>query len=150
LDASACQTSQAFDRKAIQDALEGFPDVEQSAFPRDIRNPRQHIPCRGPVTPHPVNRELIKKQIKRGLPLGGETFYGSLYPIKQAVLEAGMPAEKFDQWIHSLAPASARNSIINETAVGQFLRDMKPVAFLSLRRTSLRRWRHTSRSLAWA
>jgi hypothetical protein len=35
-----------------------------------------------------------------------------------------MPAEKFDKWIHSLAPASARNSIMNEMAVGQFLRNM--------------------------
>jgi hypothetical protein len=72
----------------------------------------------------PENRALIEKQIKRGLPLGGETFYASLYPVKQAVLEAGMPAEKFDRWIHSLAPASARNSIMNEMAVGQFMRDM--------------------------
>jgi hypothetical protein len=114
---------QAFDRSAIKDALEGFPGIEQTAFPRDIptRASTSHVE---ELYSDPVNRELIKKQIKRGLPLGGETFYASLYPIKQAVLEAGMPAEKFDQWIYSLAPASARNSIINETAVGQFLRDM--------------------------
>lgn len=114
---------QAFDRSAIKDALEGFPGVEQTAFPRDVptRASTSHVE---ELYTDPVNRELIKKQISRGLPLGGETFYASLYPIKQAVLEAGMPAEKFDQWIHSLAPASARNSIINETAVGQFLRDM--------------------------
>ena len=114
---------QAFDRRSIQDALEGFPGVEQTAFPRDIPTRASTSHVEGLYT-DPVNRELIKKQIKRGLPLGGETFYGSLYPIKQAVLEAGMPAEKFDKWVHALAPASARNSIINETAVGQFLRDM--------------------------
>jgi len=114
---------QAFDRKSIQDALEGFPGVEQTAFPRDVPTRASTSHVEGLYT-DPVNRELIKKQIMRGLPLGGETFYGSLYPIKQAVLEAGMPAEKFDKWVHSLAPASARNSIINETAVGQFLRDM--------------------------
>ena len=114
---------QAFDRSSIKDALEGFPGVEQSAFPRDIPTRASTSHVEGLYT-DPVNRELIKKQINRGLPLGGETFYGSLYPIKQAVLEAGMPAEKFDKWVHSLAPASARNSIINETAVGQFLRDM--------------------------
>jgi hypothetical protein len=56
--------------------------------------------------------------------LGGETFYASLYPVKQAVMEAGMPAEKFEQWIYSLAPASARNSIMNEMSVGQLMRDM--------------------------
>lgn len=114
---------QAFDRNAIKDALEGFPGIEQTAFPRDVptRASTSHVE---ELYTDPVNRELIKKQIKRGLPLGGETFYASLYPIKQAVLEAGMPAEKFDQWIYSLAPASARNSIINETAVGQFLRNM--------------------------
>jgi hypothetical protein len=114
---------QAFDRSSIKDSIEGFPNVEQSAFPRDIPTRASTSHVEGLYT-DPVNRELIKKQINRGLPLGGETFYGSLYPIKQAVLEAGMPAEKFDKWVHSLAPASARNSIINETAVGQFLRDM--------------------------
>lgn len=114
---------QAFDRNAIKDALEGFPDVEQSSFPRDkpARASTSHVE---ELYSDPENRALIEKQIKRGLPLGGETFYASLYPVKQAVLEAGMPAEKFDQWIHSLAPASARNSIMNEMAVGQFLRNM--------------------------
>lgn len=114
---------QAFDRSAIKDALEGFPGVEQSAFPRDI--PAQaSVSHAESLYKDPVNRELIIKQIKRGLPLGGESFYASLYPVKQAVLEAGMPAEKFDQWIHSIAPASARNSIMNEMAVGQLFRDM--------------------------
>ena len=114
---------QAFDRSTIKDALEGFPGMEQTAFPRDIPTRANTSHVEGLYT-DPVNRELIKKQINRGLPLGGESFYASLYPIKQAVLEAGMPAEKFDKWVHALAPASARNSIINETAVGQFLRDM--------------------------
>jgi hypothetical protein len=114
---------QAFDRSSIKDALEGFPDVPQSSFPRDkpARASTSHVE---ELYTDPENRALIEKQIKRGLPLGGETFYASLYPVKQAVMEAGMPAEKFDQWIHSLAPASARNSIMNEMAVGQFLRNM--------------------------
>lgn len=114
---------QAFDRSSIKDALEGFPGVEQSKFPRDIPS-RANIEHVEGLYTDPANRALIEKQIKRGLPLGGESFYASLYPVKQAVLEAGMPAEKFDQWIHSLAPASARNSIMNEMAVGQFLRNM--------------------------
>ena len=81
---------QAFDRSSIKDALEGFPGVEQTAFPRDMptRASTSHVE---ELYTDPVNRELIKKQISRGLPLGGETFYASLYPIKQAVLEAGMP-----------------------------------------------------------
>jgi hypothetical protein len=114
---------QAFDRSSIKDALEGFPDVQQSSFPRDkpARASTSHVE---ELYNDPENRALIEKQIKRGLPLGGETFYASLYPVKQAVMEAGMPAEKFDKWIHSLAPASARNSIMNEMAVGQFLRNM--------------------------
>jgi hypothetical protein len=114
---------QAFDRASIKDALEGFPDVEQSRFPRDqpARASTSHVE---ELYNDPENRALIEKQIKRGLPLGGETFYASLYPVKKAVMEAGMPAEKFDKWIHSLAPASARNSIMNEMAVGQFLRNM--------------------------
>jgi hypothetical protein len=114
---------QAFDRASIKDAMEGFPDVEQSSFPRDIptRASTSHV---DELYADPENRALIEKQIKRGLPLGGETFYGSLYPVKQAVQEAGIPVDKFDKWIHSLAPASARNSIMNEMAVGQFLRNM--------------------------
>lgn len=114
---------QAFDRSSIKDALEGFPGVEQSKFPRDTPS-RANIEHVEELYADPLNRGLIEKQIKRGLPLGGETFYASLYPVKQAVLEAGLPPSKFDQWIHSLAPASARNSIMNEMAVGQFMRDM--------------------------
>jgi hypothetical protein len=114
---------QAFDRSSIKDALEGFPGVEQSKFPRDIPS-RANIEHVEGLYTDPANRALIEKQIKRGLPLGGESFYASLYPVKQAVLEAGMPAEKFDQWIYGMAPASARNSIMNEMAVGQFLRQM--------------------------
>jgi hypothetical protein len=56
--------------------------------------------------------------------LGGETFYASLYPLKLAALDRGIPEEQFNQFIYSIAPASARNSIMNEMAVGQFLRDM--------------------------
>jgi len=114
---------QAFDRASIKDAMEGFPDVEQSSFPRDIptRASTSHV---DELYADPENRALIEKQIKRGLPLGGETFYASLYPVKQAVMEAGMSADKFDKWVHSIAPASARNSIMNEMAVGQFLRNM--------------------------
>ena len=114
---------QAFDRAAIKEALAGFPDVEQSAFPRDVpaRASTAHVE---ELYDDPENRALIEKQIKRGLPLGGETFYASLYPLKLAVMEAGMPAEKFDKWVHSIAPASARNSIMNEMAVGQLLRNM--------------------------
>jgi hypothetical protein len=114
---------QAFDRSSIRDALEGFPDVEQSKFPRDIpgRASTAHV---DEMYSDPANRALIEKQIKRGLPLGGETFYASLYPVKQAVLEAGGSPEMFDKWVHSLAPASARNSILNENAVGQLMRDM--------------------------
>jgi len=114
---------QAFDRAAIKHALGGFPDVEQSKFPRDVP-PRANIEHVHEVYQDPVNRELIKKQILRGLPLGGETFYASLYPVKLAAMEAGIPEEKFNSWIHSIAPASARNSIMNEMAVGQAIRDL--------------------------
>ena len=114
---------QAFDRSLIKESLEGFPGVEQTRFPR-YQPARADIGYVGEMYDNPRNRELIKQQIKRGLPLGGETFYGSLYPLKVAALERGIPAEKFEQFIYQTAPASARNSIINEMAVGQFLRDM--------------------------
>lgn len=114
---------QAFERERIKDALEGFPGVEQTRFPR-YQPARADVSHIEEVYNDPVNRELIKGQIERGLPLGGETFYASLYPMKLAALERGIPEEKFNQFIYSVAPASARNSIMNEMAVGQFLRDM--------------------------
>jgi hypothetical protein len=114
---------QAFDRSLIKDAMEGFPGIEQTAFPR-YSPPRANIGYIEEIYQDPRNRALIEAQIKRGLPLGGETFYASLYPMKMAALERGIPEEKFNQFIYSTAPASARNSILNEMAVGQFLRDM--------------------------
>ena len=114
---------QAFDRSLIKDALTGFPGVQQSTFPRDIP-PRSSTSYVDELYEDPQNRALIKKQIMRGLPLGGETFYASLYPVKVATLEAGMAPDAFDKWVHAMAPASARNSIMNEMAVGQFLRNL--------------------------
>lgn len=114
---------QAFDRARIKDAMEGFPGIEQTRFPR-YQPPRAELGYIDEIYDDPVNRELIKGQIARGLPLGGETFYASLYPLKLAALERGIPEEKFNQFVYSIAPASARNSIMNEMAVGQFLRDM--------------------------
>lgn len=114
---------QAFDRAMIKDAMEGFPGIEQTAFPR-YTPPKADLSYIEEIYQDPRNRALIEAQIKRGLPLGGETFYASLYPMKMAALERGIPEEKFNQFIYSTAPASARNSIMNEMAVGQFLRDM--------------------------
>jgi hypothetical protein len=115
---------QAFDRSLIKDALEGFPGVEQTRFPR-YQPARADLSYIDEIYNDPRNRALIEQQIKRGLPLGGETFYASLYPLKVATMERGMPASKFEQFVYETAPASARNSIMNEMAVGQFLRDMK-------------------------
>jgi hypothetical protein len=115
---------QAFDRSSIKDALEGFPGVEQTRFPRR-EAPRADLSYVQEIYQDPVNRDLIERQIKRGLPLGGETFYASLYPLKLAALERGIPESKFNQFVYEIAPASARNSILNEMAVGQFMRDMK-------------------------
>jgi hypothetical protein len=115
---------QAFDRERIKDALDGFPGVSQTKFPR-YEPAQADLGYISEIYDDPVNRELIKGQIKRGLPLGGETFYASLYPLKLAALERGIPEAKFNEFIYSIAPASARNSIMNEMAVGQFMRDMK-------------------------
>ncbi len=115
---------QAFDRERIKDALEGFPGIEQTKFPRYAAPRSGASSMMEEIYQDPTNRRLIEGQIKRGLPLGGETFYASLYPLKLAALERGIPEEQFNQFIYSIAPASARNSIMNEMAVGQFLRDM--------------------------
>jgi hypothetical protein len=104
--------------------MEGFPGIEQTKFPR-YQPPQADLGYIEEIYQDPRNRALIETQIKRGLPLGGETFYASLYPMKMAALERGIPEEKFNQFIYSTAPASARNSIMNEMAVGQFLRDMQ-------------------------
>ena len=114
---------QAFDRSLIKDALEGFPGVEQSRFPR-YEPARADTGYIDEIYNDPRNRALIEKQIKRGLPLGGETFYASLYPLKVAAMERGISPQKFESFVYETAPASARNSIMNEMAVGQFLRDM--------------------------
>ncbi len=114
---------QAFDRTLIQDALEGFPGITQTRFPR-YEPARADTGYIDEIYDDPRNRALIEKQIKRGLPLGGETFYASLYPVKVAAMERGIPPQRFEQFVYETAPASARNSIMNEMAVGQFLRDM--------------------------
>lgn len=112
-----------FDRGLIKDAMGGFPGVEQTSFPRRVA-PRADMSYVDEIYADPRNRALIKQQIERGLPLGGSTFYPSLYPVKAAAIEAGIPATRFDDWINSVAPGSARNSIFNERAVGNFLRNM--------------------------
>lgn len=121
-----------FDRELIKKAINGFPDVKQTEFPRTqpTRASLDHV---DEIYNDPVNRELIKTQIARGLPLGGETFYPSLYPVKAEAIARNLKSpyfpqtggELFDNWIHSVAPGSARNSILNERAVGNLLRSMK-------------------------
>lgn len=109
-----------FDRRLIADAMEGFPDVSQTRFPRST-------PARGntryvdEIYQDPRNRQLIIDQIKRGLPLGGETFYASLWPVKVEWMSRGGDPAQFDKWVDAIAPGSARNSIINENAVGNLL-----------------------------
>lgn len=64
---------QAFDRSLIKDALEGFPGVEQTRFPR-YEPARANTGYIDEIYGDPRNRELIKKQIQRGLPLGERPF----------------------------------------------------------------------------
>jgi hypothetical protein len=121
-----------FDRSLIPQAMAGFPDVEQTAFPR-TQPTRADLSYIDEIYNDPTNRALIKTQIARGLPLGGETFYPSLYPVKAEAISRGLRSDYFpqtggdlfDNWIHSVAPGSARNSIYNERSVGNFLRNMK-------------------------
>jgi hypothetical protein len=120
-----------FDRSLIKQAMGGFPDVEQTAFPR-TQPTRADVSYIDEIYNDPTNRALIKQQIARGLPLGGQTFYPSLYPVKAEAIARGLTSDAFpqtggdlfDNWIHSVAPGSARNSIYNERAVGNFLRNM--------------------------
>jgi hypothetical protein len=93
-----------FDRRLIKDALDGFPDVAQTYFPRStpLRADLSHV---DETYTNPLNRELIESQILRGLPLGGETFYASLWPVKVEAMSRGISAEVFDNWIFSVTPA---------------------------------------------
>jgi hypothetical protein len=113
-----------FDRRLIQDALEGFPDVEQHRFPRSRATGRADMSYVDEMYEDPITRELIKGQILKGLPLGGETFYASLYPLKVELMQRGYPAQVFNDWAWQTAQGSARNSIYNEQAVGNFLRGL--------------------------
>lgn len=112
-----------FDRSLIKDALYGWPGVEQTQFPRKVA-PRADMSYVDQIYQDPANRELIKGQIERGLPLGGESFYASLYPVKAEAVSAGIAPEVFDEWAHATAQGSARNSLFNENAVGNFLRGL--------------------------
>jgi hypothetical protein len=109
-----------FDRSLIKNALEGWPGVEQTAWQRKVA-PKADLSYIDQIYNDPVNRDLIKRQITRGLPLGGETFYASLYPVKAEALSAGIPESQFNEWAHAVSKGSARNSLLAENAVGNYL-----------------------------
>jgi hypothetical protein len=109
----------AFSREPIKEAVQGWPGVQQTKWQR--YEPKKDLSYVDEVYTDPANRDLIKKQIARGLPLGGETFYASLYPLYLASMERGIPANRFNSWVEGTAGASARNSIMNENAVGNML-----------------------------
>lgn len=111
----------AFPRGPIKEALGGWPGQAQTQFPRHQATGRTDLSHVQEAYADPRNRELIKTQILRGLPLGGETFYASLWPIAQEAMSRGIPREDVVKWIEATSGSSARNSIINEQAVGNAL-----------------------------
>lgn len=113
----------AFERAPIKDALEGFPGQEQTKFNR-IVPARKDLSYIDEIYEDPKNRSLIKQQITRGLPLGGETFYASLWPVYQEAMSRGIPREAVDKWVHRTTAASAQNTILNEQASGNLLHMM--------------------------
>lgn len=114
----------AFPRRPIEDALEGFPDRPQTRFARYTPTGRTDLSYVDEIYTDPTNRQLIKSQILRGLPLGGRTFYASYWPVVQEAESRGIPRAQIDRWIEGVAPGSARNSIVNENAVGNLLVNM--------------------------
>jgi hypothetical protein len=114
----------AFERAPIKDALEGWPGREQTRFERYKPSDRTDLSYIDEIYTDPRNRNFIKRQIERGLPLGGETFYASLWPVATEAMSRGIPREQVENWIQSVAPGSARNSIYNEVAVGNLLKGM--------------------------
>lgn len=114
----------AFPRASIRDALEGFPGKEQTQFQRYTPTSRTDLSYVDEVYTDPRNRNLIKAQILRGLPLGGESFYASYWPVIQEAEARGIPRAQAEKWIEAVAPGSARNSILNENAVGNMLMSM--------------------------
>lgn len=109
-----------FDRSLIKDAMYGHPGVEQTSFPRNVA-PRTDMSYVEDMYTDPVNRDIIRRSIIRGLPLGGETFYPSSYPLHVASQEAGHAPGTFDRWIDAVSPASAKNALYPEQAIGNML-----------------------------
>lgn len=113
-----------FDRRLIQDALEGFPGVEQHEWPRDEPGRRQSAAHVDATYTDPQNVALIIRQIRRGMNQGGETFYASLYPLKYELMSRGYPGSVYDNWAWGTTPSSIRNPIFTEMAGGNMLYDM--------------------------
>lgn len=113
----------AFERGPIKEALEGFPGQTQTRFQR-YEPKSKDLSFIDEIYTDPVNRNLIKQQIARGLSQGGETFYASLWPVYQEAMSRGIPRQVVDQWVHRVTTGSIRNSIYNEQAVGNLLHGM--------------------------
>ena len=109
-----------FDRSLIKDAMEGFPGVEQTQYPRTVA-PKADLSHVTQTYENPVNQELIRLAVERGRKLKGDLFYPSVYPLKVAAMEAGIPEETFNQWIYGISPSSAKNSVMAENTGGNLL-----------------------------
>lgn len=93
-----------FDRRLIQDAMQGHPGVEQVPLARLEPTARANLaPAQNLFTPE--NIELIKLQAERGAKLGGETYYPSTYPIRAKYGETNGPLT-FDDFVWANAATS--------------------------------------------
>ena len=109
-----------FDRSLIKDAMHGFPDVEQTQYPRTVA-PQADLSHVTQTYENPANQELIRLAVERGRKLKGDLFYPSVYPMKVAAMDAGISEADFNRWIYGVSPASAKNSVMAENTGGNLL-----------------------------
>lgn len=98
-----------FDRDLIKDAMEGHPGVTQQALPRYMPQRADTSYLEGIFEPE--NISLVERQIQRGRPLGGDTYYPSTYPIRAKMGELGLPSKRFDDFMWANAFTSPQSTL---------------------------------------
>lgn len=116
LDLLQLRKDSVLDRRLIDDAMEGHPGVAQVPAERPAamrEKTREEIDQRTrEIFDDPVNRPLIVQQARNGLRFGGDTYYASSYPLRDAL---GDP-EAFRKDIAAHAGTSAQNPLPNNFA----------------------------------
>jgi hypothetical protein len=116
LDLEAMERTSLFDRKLIEQAMEGHPGVAQVPMVRGKAaraSTQGEIDQRvGEIFHEPANRDLLKRQIDRGRGLGGETYYPSSHVVREQLQDP----EQFRRVIAAHAGTSPQTALPNNFA----------------------------------